>query len=110
VTRFFNSELVRETLVELDEMQRQIFNDMLLVPFYDNEQKRNHLQMMKEFLEKEKLFVFRLSLSDDPDAIKMKEEMLDCAELIGFDKNESIDAFFKILERTIDGLEKALDE
>jgi len=110
MSEFFQSEVVRANLEELEEMQKRLFKEMMYVPFYGKEQRKRHLNLMKEFLEKQKVFIFRLSLSDDPEAVDMKERMLDSAELLGFDKSQGFDAFFKILEGTIKGLEKTLDD
>jgi len=65
---------------------------------------------MKQFLEKQKLFIFRLSLSDDPEAVELKERILDSAQLFGLSKNGTVDEFFKILESQIEYLEKTLDD
>ena len=107
---FFNSELVRNDIKELEKLQKKLYQDMMYVPFYDKEQKREHLILMKKFLEKQKLFIFRLSLSDDPEVIEIKEHMLDSVEFLGFDKKKGFDSFFKMMERTINGLEKSLDD
>ena len=110
MSKFFNSEVVREELKEIEKMQKEMFGKMMEVPFYTKEQKKEHLKSMKEFLEKQKLFVFRLSLSDDPEAIEMKERIIESAEFLGFDQKEGFDGFFKTLERTIDSLEQTLDD
>ncbi len=110
MSKFFGSDLVRNDMKELENMQKKLYQEMMYVPFYDKEQKRGHLILMKEFLEKQKLFIFRLSLSDDPEAIEMKENMLDSVEFLGFDKKKGFDSFFKMMERTINGLEKTLDD
>ena len=107
---FFNSELVRNDIKELEKLQKKLYQDMMYVPFYDKEQKREHLILMKKFLEKQKLFIFRLSLSNDPEVIEIKEHMLDSVEFLGFDKKKGFDSFFKMMERTINGLEKTLDD
>ena len=107
---FFNSELVRNDIKELEKLQKKLYQDMMYVPFYDKEQKREHLILMKKFLEKQKLFIFRLSLSNDPEVIEIKEHMLDSVEFLGFDKKKGFDSFFKMMERTINGLEKSLDD
>ena len=83
---------------------------MMYVPFYNKEQKRGHLILMKEFLRKTKTFYFQTFTSDDPEAIEMKENMLDSVEFLGFDKKKGFDSFFKMMERTINGLEKTLDD
>ena len=110
MSEFFDSEVVREELKEIEKIQKEMFGKMMEVPFYTKEQKKEHLKSMKEFLEKQKLFVFRLSLSDDPEAIEMKEKIIESAEFLGFDKKEGFDGFFKTLERTIDSLEQTLDD
>ena len=107
---FFNSELVRNDIKELEKLQKKLYQDMMYVPFYDKEQKREHLILMKKFLEKQKIFIFRLSLSNDPEVIEIKEHMLDSVEFLGFDKKKGFDSFFKMMERTINGLEKSLDD
>jgi hypothetical protein len=110
MNEFFDSELVREDMKELEKMQTKLFNDMMHVPFYNKEQRKKHLILMKDFLEKQKLFVFRLSLSDDLEAIEMKERLLDSIEFLGFDKELGFNSFFQILENTINSLEKTLDK
>ena len=107
---FFNSELVRNDIKELEKLQKKLYQDMMYVPFYDKEQKREHLILMKKFLEKQKLFIFRLSLSNDPEVIEIKEHMLDSVEFLGFDKKKGFDSFFKMMDRTINGLVKSLDD
>jgi hypothetical protein len=107
---FFDSEVVRESMSELDELQQQLFVDMLRLPILDNEERRAHLEMMTEFLEKQKLFIFRISLSDDPKAIEMKEKVLDSAKMLGLKKGQTINDFYDIMQKTIDGLKETLDD
>ena len=52
MSKFFNSELVRNDMKELENMQKKLYQEMMYVPFYDKEQKRGHLVLMKDFLEK----------------------------------------------------------
>ena len=107
---FFDSEVVRESMSELDELQEQLFVDMLRLPLLDDEEKRDHLEMMTDFLEKQKLFIFRLSLSGDPKAIEMKEKVLDSAKMLGLKKGQTINDFYDMMQKTIDGLKKTLDD
>jgi len=106
---FFDSEVVRESLLELDEMQEKIFDDMLRLPFFGKEEKREHLELMKQFLEKQKLFIFRLSLSDDPKAVEMKDKIMESAKMFGLNHGESLNVFFDNMEKVIKNLESTLD-
>lgn len=110
MTRFFDSEMVRKSISELDDIQQRLFEQVLNLSFYDNEGKKEHLNLMREFLEKQKLFIFRLSLSDDPEAIELKNRIIDSAKMFGLAENGTVDDFFKILESTIESLEKTLDD
>jgi hypothetical protein len=106
---FFDSEIVRESINELDRLQEKLFSEMFYVPFFDNESKREHLNTMREFLEKQKLLVFRISLSDDSQAVEMKEKIIESAKMFGLEDNQSINAFFDQMEKSIKNLEETLD-
>jgi hypothetical protein len=110
MSRFFDSEQVRESLFELDELQHKLFNELLELPFSDSDKKRKNLETMKQFLEKQKVFIFRMSLSDDPDAIEMKNRILDSAKMFGLEPGDNINTFFMKMEETIEKLENTLDD
>lgn len=110
MSRFFDSEMVRKSVVELEEIQQKLFEQVLGLSFYDTDGKREHLELMREFLEKQKLFIFRLSLSDDPEAIALKQRIIDSAKIFGLAEDGTVDDFFKMLESTIESLEKTLDD
>lgn len=109
MSSFFDSEVVRESLFELDDLQNQLFIDIMNLPFLDKEGKREHLDRMREFLEKQKLFIFRLSLSDDPEAVEMKERIMESARMFGLKENQNINDFFNLMETSIKNLEDSLD-
>lgn len=107
---FFDSEQVRESLFELDDLQEKILVQLIKLPFSTKIEKKEHLDTMREFLEKQKLFIFRMSLSDDPEAVKMKQKIIESAELFGFELGDSLPSFFERLGESIDRLEKTLDD
>ena len=108
---FFQSDVVRETIVELTNLQQEIVMENPYLPMMKGEQKKEHLQKLKTFLEKQKLFFFRISLSDDKDAIEMKKRLMDAAKMFGVeDEVDSMDAFFKKLDNTIKELESNIEK
>ncbi len=109
MSKFFDSEIVRESMIDLENLQQKIMQELLYLPFFDKDQRRNHLETMREFLEKQRNLVFRISLSDDPEAIDMKNKIVESAKLFGFTGNQNIDDFFKKMGQSIDELEKTLD-
>ena len=54
MSEFFRSEEVRKTVVELGQMQEKLMIEMPQLPYFPPEKKREHLQLLKAFLEKQK--------------------------------------------------------
>lgn len=108
---FFQSEIVREAIKEMEELQQKIIEETFKAPIMTKEQKRDHVELMKTFLEKQKNLYFRVSLSDDPEALEMKKRIQDAAEILGFE-GDNINELFSEMEATLDRLDKIteLDE
>ena len=107
---FFRSEQVQSTIAELTALQQQLVTEMPYLPMMKAEQKKAHLVTLKSFLEKQKLFFFRISLSNDKEAIEMKEKLIEASKLFGVDNEiDSMDAFFAKLNNTINEIESSID-
>ena len=108
---FFKSEMVQHTINELEGLQQQLVMEMPYLPMMDSDQKREHLCTLKTFLEKQKIFFFRISLSDDKEALEMKQRLMDATRIFGVDGDiDSMDAFFEKLDNTIKELERSIDK
>ena len=105
---FFQSEIVREAIKEMEELQQQIMEDTFKAPMMSSEEKRDHVELMRTFLEKQKNLYFRLSLSDDPEALEMKQRIQDAAVFLGFE-GDNINELFSEMENTLDRLDKIAD-
>ena len=107
--RFFDSDQVRDTIMELESLQFELTNDLMHLAEYSVEERREHLGRLKTFLEKQKLFFFRISLSDDPDALMIKDKVVEAAKMFGYSEVDGMEKFFDQLDHTIKNLEKTLD-
>lgn len=109
---FFDSPVVRASIAEINELQEELVSGMMSrgfeKPEYDEGMEQ--LRVMRTILEKQKNFMFRLKLSDDPKALEMKNAILDSAKMLGMKDDQDIEEFFTDLEQTLDRLEKGLDE
>ena len=84
---------------------------MPYLPMMKPEQKKEHLRTLKSFLEKQKLFFFRISLSNDKDALEMKDRLMEATKMFGVnDEMNNMDAFFAKLDDTIKDLEESIDK
>ena len=102
---FFQSEIVREAIKEMEELQQKIIQDTFKAPLMSKEEKKDHVDLMRTFLEKQKNLYFRLSLSDDPEALEMKERIQEAAEFLGFTGN-NVNELFSEMENTLQRLDK----
>ena len=102
---FFQSEIVREAIKEMEELQKQIMEDTFKAPMMSKEEKKDHVELMRSFLEKQKNLYFRLSLSDDTEALEMKQRIQDAAVFLGFEGN-NVNELFEEMENTLDRLNK----
>jgi hypothetical protein len=108
VSEFFESDIVRQIMEELGDMQEKLMLQIFQVPHYSLEERKEYLQLIKDFLEKQKLLFVRMSLSDDPEAQETKEKILESARMFGLKQGQGIDEFFKSLEVPIKEIEKSL--
>ena len=103
---FFNSEMVQKDMDEIAEIQRKIVKEIPSFFTMDSEEKLAHIDLLDNLLEKQQILYTRLTLSDDPDALKMKEQMVESAKILGFGPNPDISMVFSSMRKTIDGLRK----
>ena len=107
---FFDSEIVREELEVINELQNDIFQELSTFPTLNVEEKNEHIEKMTQLLEKQQLMYTRVSLSDDPQAIKMKEELQQSLILLGFPPNTNVNTFFETMTQTIKNLKLHVDQ
>ena len=109
MTEFFRSAQVRAALAELAEIQDDLAHTMSNPRILSDDEKKDYVKKLKLFLEKQKLFFFRVSLSDDPEAIQVKDHILETAKMFGFNEMTGMDKFFQQLDETIKKVEEGLE-
>ena len=73
------------------------------------EDKLEHIDKMTILLEKQRIMYTRLSLSDDPQAVEMKENLRRSVALMGFPPETDMNILFSSMTKTIESLKKYLD-
>ena len=72
---FFDSDIVREELQEINELQMSIYKNAMKFGTFSREDKVDHIERLTELLERQKVMYTRISLSDDPEAIDLKNHL-----------------------------------
>ena len=107
MSEFFRAPAVRAAMAEIQELQEDIMSGLAINGMRDPSIEGGllHINKMRQLLEKQKNFMFRLSLEkDDEDAIEMKEHILESSKFLGLQPNQNIAEFFETLTVTLDKL------
>lgn len=106
MSEFFDSDMVQQTMQELEELQKKLLIRIFDIPYCSKEEKQDYIKTMREYMEKQKVLLFRMSLSNDPEAIETKQRILESAKVFGLKDESNINEFFDMLEKPINELEK----
>ena len=107
---FFQSDVVRAELAEIQELQEEVYGALFKFPSLPKEDKQYHVEMLERLIEKQKVLYTRLSLSDDPMAKQMKENILKGASDMGLPTNVDMNLVFNDIYKMVDVMKKAVDE
>jgi len=98
---FFDSEVVRSEIAHINELQEKLYENMFKFFKMDREGKLEHVNVLQDLLEKQKVLYTRLSLSDDPEAKKMKENISKSAMMMGLPEGMDMNIIFSNMEQLI---------
>lgn len=106
---FFGSEIVQETMKEITELQYKVYNNTLRFQSMSKEEKMEHIDMFNELLDKQHIFYTRMALSDDPEAVLMKEQIQEMAYYFGLGENHDVNQMFDQMKEAINSLAERVD-
>ena len=107
---FFQSEVVRAEMAEISELQEEVYSNVFTFPQMDGEDQRYHIDLLEKLLDKQQVLYTRLSLSDDPQAKKMKDQIRESANLMGLPSNVDMNILFKQMTQMLDIMRKHIDK
>ena len=106
---FFDSEIIQEELKEINDMQEKIYRSLFGFGMMSKEEKLEHIEILTNLLEKQRVMYTRLSLSDDPKAIEMKENLRKSVAMMGFPPETDMTMLFSSMNATIEALKDYID-
>ena len=110
MSKFFDSEIIQEELEEINELQKMLYGNVMQFPTMERVEQVEHIDLLTELLDKQKVMYARLSLSDDPEAVKMKEYLQKSIPLMGFPKGTDMNLLFDGMRETISKLKDNIDK
>ena len=106
---FFDSEMVRKEMTDIQELQEEVYGSVFNFPQMPLEDKAEHIELLKELLDKQRILYTRMSLSDDPQAKKMKENIQQSAVMMGMPKDVDMATVFANMEKMIGIMKQQVD-
>ena len=106
---FFNSDIVRSEMAEIQELQEEIYEQVMKFPYMNNADKAYHIELLEKLIDKQKIMYARLSLSEDPEAKRMKKEITESAAMMGLPHNVDMNIIWRQMADMIGMMKQQLD-
>ena len=91
---FFQSELVRGDIQEMMDLQQFCFRSAMNFVLLDDERKLEYFDKLEQLVEKQKVFYYRIKLSDDPEAQSVLQTMQQGVIMLGATPGTPIETMF----------------
>ena len=107
---FFDSEVVRAEMVEISELQEEIYTNVFKFPTMSKEDQLYHVSILEKLLDKQRVLYTRVSLSDDPQAQEMKKSILEGARKMGLPTNVDMNILFSNMNNMVSMMKQQIDK
>ena len=106
---FFDSDVVRAEMAQIQELQEEVYTNVFKYPMMTKEDQRYHVEILERLCEKQKVMYTRLSLSDDPQAKQMKDNIIQGASAMGLPKDVDMNILFSQMGQMVEKMKDSLD-
>ena len=107
---FFDSEVVRAEMTEISELQEEVYGSVFKFPSMSKEDKMRHVELMERLLDKQKILYTRMSLSDDPEAVEMKEKIMHSAVMMGMPPGTDMNIILNNMSKMLEVMKEQIDK
>ena len=107
---FFDSDVVRAEMAEIQELQEEVYTNVFKFPMMKKEDQRYHVEILERLCDKQRVLYTRLSLSDDPQAKKMKEKIIQGAASMGLPQSVDMNSLFTEMGQVVQKMKDQLDK
>lgn len=106
---FFDSEIVKQELEEIQFLQERVYDNVFKFPSMDKDDKLEHIKVLQDLLNKQRILYTRLKLSDDPEAIDVRQKIEESAIMMGMQKGVDMNVVFRNMDNVIENMKKAIE-
>ena len=106
---FFKSDIVRAEMAEISELQEEVYSNVMKFHYMNDEDKIYHVEILEKLIDKQKILYARLSLSDDPGAKQMNDDIRKSATIMGLPEDMDMSLIFGQMSQMVDLMKRQLD-
>lgn len=107
---FFDSEIVQDEIASVIALQENLSELVYTFPIMSKEEKLTHIDNMMELISKQQILYTRMKLSDDPEAHRIKDLILESARGYGFSEDVDLGCVFSKMLTILEKLKSNLDD
>ena len=107
---FFDSEVVRAEMTQIQELQEEVYGNVFNFPSMDNKEKKFHVSLLEKLIDKQRVLFTRLSLSDDPEAKQMKDNIIESAKAMGLPDGTDMNVVFSNMTKMLEVMKEQIDK
>ena len=108
--KLFQSPVVRAEMAEISELQEEVYSNVFKFPSMTKEDQLYHVEILTKLIEKQKILYARVSLSDDPEAQKMKDNIIESASMMGIPNSVDMSKVFEQMSTMVQTLKTQIDK
>ena len=102
--------MVRAEMAEISELQEEVYSNVFKFPSMTKEDQLYHVEILTKLIEKQKILYARVSLSDDPEAQKMKDNIIESASMMGIPNSVDMSKVFEQMSTMVQTLKTQIDK
>jgi hypothetical protein len=97
-------------MAEISELQEEVYSNVFKFPSMTKEDQLYHVEILTRLIEKQKILYARVSLSDDPEAQKMKDNIIESASMMGIPNSVDMSKVFDQMSTMVQTLKTQIDK
>jgi hypothetical protein len=76
----------------------------------NKEEKKFHVALLEKLIDKQRILFTRLSLSDDPEAKQMKDNIVESAKMMGLPDGTDMNVVFSNMTKMLEVMKEQIDK
>ena len=96
-------------MAEISELQEEVYSNVMNYGYMNKEDQIYHVEILEKLIDKQKILYARLSLSDDPEAKQMCQEIRKSATIMGLPAEVDMNIVFGQMAQMISVMKQQLD-